>query len=245
MPADPGLPRAVLLDVEGTTTPISFVYDVLFPYARDHIGMFLQTHMSDPEVQTQIQLLREAHETDQKSGMVPPAWNAEHELDSLERYALWLMDKDRKSTVLKWLQGRIWTEGYRRKELHGIVFPDVPPALKRWHRASRKIAIFSSGSILAQQDLFAHSESGNLSPYIDDYFDTTVGEKQTSASYGRIAARLGEACEDILFVSDVVGELDAARAAGCDTRVCVRPGSQPPPGHADNHELIRSFDDLI
>jgi len=244
LPTDQALPRAVLLDIEGTATPISFVYDVLFPYARAHIGMFLQTHMNDPEVQTQIQPLREAHETDQKSGMSPPAWNKEQELNSAERYALWLMDKDRKSTVLKWLQGRIWTEGYRRGELHGIVFPDVPPALERWHRASRKIAIFSSGSILAQQDLFAHSESGNLSPYINDYFDTTVGKKQISISYARIAARLGEDCEDILFVSDVVGELDAARVAGYDTRVCVRPGS-PPPQDADRHQLIRSFDDLI
>jgi enolase-phosphatase E1 len=155
------------------------------------------------------------------------------------------MDKDRKSTALKSLQGRIWREGYCRGDLHGIVFPDVPPALKRWHRASRKIAIFSSGSTLAQQDLFAHSENGNLSPYIDDYFDTTVGAKQTSVSYARIAARLGEACEDILFVSDVVNELDAARVAGYYTRVCVRPGTRPPPHHADNHQLIRSFDDLI
>lgn len=208
------------------------------------MGMFLQTHMSDPEAQTRIHLLREAHETDQISEMVPPPWDEERELDSAERYALWLMNEDRKSTVLKWLQGRIWTEGYRRGELHSIVFPDVPPALERWRRARRKIAIFSSGSILAQKDLFAHSESGDLSQYIDEYFDTTVGAKQISVSYTRIAARLGEASEDILFVSDVIAELDAAGGAGYDTRLCVRPGNRPQP-HTDSHEIIRSFADLI
>jgi len=231
------------LDVEGTTTPISFVYDVLFPYAWAHMGMFLQTHMSDPEAQTQIHLLREEHETDQENEMGPPAWDEKQELDSAERYALWLMGEDRKSTVLKWLQGRIWTEGYRRGELRSVVFPDVQPALERWHRAQRRIAIFSSGSILAQKDLFAHTVSGDLSQYIEEYFDTTVGAKQLSASYTRIATRLGEAPEDILFVSDVVTELDAALGAGYETRVCLRPGNRPQP-HTDSHAVIRSFDDL-
>ncbi len=216
---------------------------MLFPYARARMDMFLQTHMSDPEAQTQIHLLREEHETDQESETGPPAWDEERDLDSAERYALWLMDEDRKSTVLKGLQGRIWTEGYRRCELRSFVFPDVPPALERWHRARRRIAIFSSGSILAQKDLFAHTESGDLSQYIDKYFDTTVGAKQFSVSYTRIAARLGEAPEDILFVSDVVAELDAARGAGYDTRLCIRPGNRPQP-HTDSHALIRSFDDL-
>jgi enolase-phosphatase E1 len=237
------LPRAVLLDVEGTTTPISFVYDVLFPYARAHMGMFLQTHISDPDVRTEIQLLREEHETDRESETGPPVWDKERDFDSAERYALWLMNGDRKSTVLKSLQGRIWTEGYSRGELRSVVFPDVPPGLQRWHRTRKRIAIFSSGSILAQKDLFAHTESGDLSQYIDDYFDTTVGAKQFSASYTRIAARLGEAPEDILFVSDVVAELDAAREAGYDTCLCVRPGNRPQP-HPDSHPLIQSFDDL-
>jgi enolase-phosphatase E1 len=237
------LPQAVLLDVEGTTTPISFVYEVLFPYARAHMGMFLQAHMSDPEVQTQIHEVREEHEADQKSAPVPPVWDEERKLDSAERYLLWLMNQDRKSTVLKWLQGRIWTEGYRRGELRGIVFPDVPPAFRSWHRARRKIAIFSSGSVLAQKDLFAHTESGDLTQYIDKYFDTMVGAKQSYTSYTQIAAQLGEAPEDILFVSDVVAELDAALEAGYDTRLCVRPGNRPQP-HTDRHRLIHSFDDL-
>jgi enolase-phosphatase E1 len=237
------LPRAVLLDIEGTTTPITFVYDVLFPYARAHMGTFLQTHINDPDSRTQIQLLREEHDTDRESEAGTPTWEEERDFDSAERYALWLMNEDRKSTVLKWLQGRIWTEGYRRGELRSVVFPDVPPALERWHRAKRRIAIFSSGSILAQKDLFAHTQSGDLSPYIDDYFDTTVGAKQLSASYTRIAAQLDEAPEDILFVSDVVAELDAARGAGYGTRLCVRPGNRPQP-RPDSHELIQSFDEL-
>jgi enolase-phosphatase E1 len=241
---DPGLTRAIVLDVEGTTTPISFVYDVLFPYARVRMSSFLQTHPGDPEVLTHVHLLREEHEADQENETLPPAWDEEHEIDSAGRYALWLMDKDRKSTVLKWLQGRIWTEGYRRGQLRSIVFPDVPPALERWHRARKKIAIFSSGSILAQKDLFAHTESGDLRQYLDEYFDTTIGAKQISLSYTRIAERLGEAPEDTLFVSDVVAELDAARGAGYDTRVCVRPRNRPLP-HTNSHELIQSFDGLI
>jgi enolase-phosphatase E1 len=207
------------------------------------MGVFLQTHISDPDARTEIHLLREEHDADRESETGPPAWDEELDFDSAERYALWLMNADRKSRVLKWLQGRIWTEGYSRGELRSVVFPDVPPALGRWYRARKRIAIFSSGSILAQKDLFAHTESGDLSPYIDDYFDTTVGVKQLSASYTRIAARLGEAPEDILFVSDVVAELDAARGAGYDTRLCVRPGNRPQP-HPDSHALIQSFDDL-
>jgi enolase-phosphatase E1 len=217
------------------------VYDILFPYARARMGIFLQTHISDPDTRTQIRLLREEHDNDREGE--PPAWYAERDFDSAERYALWLMNEDRKSTALKWLQGRIWTEGYRLGELRSVVFPDVPPALERWHRARRRIAIFSSGSILAQKDLFAHTESGDLSPYIDDYFDTTIGAKQLSVSYTRIAAGLGEVPQDILFVSDVVAELDAAREAGYDTRLCVRPGNRPQP-HPDSHALIQSFDDL-
>jgi len=220
------------------------VYDVLFPYARTQMGMFLRANIGDPEVQTQLNLLRESHRVDGQSDAVPPAWDEKQKLDSAERYALWLMDQDRKSTVLKWLQGRIWTEGYSRKELRSIVFTDVPPALERWHRAGRKVAIFSSGSVLAQKDLFSHTESGDLTYYIDQYFDTTVGAKQLPISYTSIAASLVEDPIDILFVSDVVAELDAALAAGYDTCLSVRPGNRPQP-HTDKHALIRNFDDLI
>jgi enolase-phosphatase E1 len=208
------------------------------------MGVFLRAHIGDPEVQTQLHLLREAHGTDRQNNAVPPAWDEEQGIDSAERYALWLMDQDRKSAVLKWLQGRIWTEGYSREELRSIVFPDVPSAFERWHRARRKIAIFSSGSVLAQRDLFSHTESGSLTHYIDQYFDTTVGAKQLSISYTNIAGSLGEGPKDILFVSDVVAELDAALRADYDTRLCVRPGNRPQP-HTDKHPLIRSFDDLI
>ncbi len=237
------MPRAVLLDVEGTTTPISFVYDVLFPYARTNMGVFLRAHIGNPEVQTQLRLLREAHGAEWQSDAVPPAWNEERKLESAERYALWLMDLDRKSTVLKWLQGRIWTEGYSRKELRSVVFPDVPPALERWHRAGSTVAIFSSGSVLAQKDLFSHTESGDLTNYIDQYFDTAVGAKQLPLSYAHIAATLGDASDNILFVSDVVAELDAALAAGYETRLCLRPGNRLQP-HNHEHPLIRGFDDL-
>jgi len=187
--------RVVLLDIEGTTTPISFVHDVLFPYARARIGA---------------------------------EWHA-------------AMDRDEKSSELKRLQGLIWEQGYRAGELRGEVFPDVAPAIRRWRAAGLRVAIYSSGSELAQRLLFGSTPDGDLTPLIDGFFDTSVGAKKVAASYAEIARRLGCDPREMLFVSDISAELAAAREAGCQVVLSVRPGNRA----ADELvESVTSFDEL-
>src|SRR6266480_1295750 len=229
--------RAILLDIEGTTTPIAFVQQVLFPYARARVHDYLARHADDPEVHADIELLRAEHAAESAHEPRLPPWDP-------EAYVYWLMDRDRKSTGLKSLQGRIWDAGYRGGELKGKaeVYPDVRPAFERWRKAGKQIAIFSSGSVQAQRNLFANTTAGDLSAFLSGYFDTTTGPKREAASYRRIAAALHGPPEDVLFVSDVVAELDAARAAGMHTALCVR-GSVP--GDATTaHPRVRSFAEL-
>jgi enolase-phosphatase E1 len=229
-------PRLVLLDIEGTTTPIDFVYRVLFPYARARVPAFLESHGSQPDVIEDVAGLRAEHERDLAAGRKPPPWK-----DGAAAYACWLMDGDRKLTALKALQGRIWEGGFASGELVGQVYPDVPSALRRWTAAGRKVAIFSSGSVLAQKQLFGNSEHGDLTPLLSGYFDTTAGAKADAGSYRKIADALGEAADAGLFVSDVVAELDAARDAGFATALSVR---NPPGPAANGHRAVRSFDEL-
>jgi enolase-phosphatase E1 len=229
-------PRVVLLDIEGTTTPISFVFDVLFPYARAHLREHLSRHKDDPILVRVIDQLKTEHASDRSAGHPVPPWDA-------EPYVEWLMDRDRKSTPLKELQGWIWEEGYRRGELKSVVFDDVLPALERWTGQGRQVAIFSSGSIRAQRLLFEHAPAGDLGKHLSGYFDTTTGPKTEPASYGRIADRLNVPPSAVIFVSDVTKELDAAREAGMQTRLAVRPGNAPQPGTAA-HPAIRTFDEL-
>lgn len=160
---------------------------------------------------------------------------------SVAAYVRWLIDRDRKSTGLKSLQGKMWEEGYRAGELLGVVFPDVPPALERWRRQGLDIAIFSSGSVQAQRDLFAHSTAGNLTRFIRAYFDTTTGPKTAAHSYARIAATLERAPSEVLFLSDVGAELDAARAAGMQTALCIR---SPEVAPSSGHPVVHTFDDM-
>ncbi len=229
------------MDIEGTTTPIAFVHEVLFPYARKRVREYLAQHANDPDVRADVALLRAEYARESPLPDLPP-WNAADELASTEAYVYWLMDRDRKSTGLKSLQGRIWEAGYRAGELKGKVYPDVRPALARWRNAGKTIAIFSSGSVQAQRSLFANTTAGDLSAFLSGYFDTTTGPKREAASYRRIAAALHRPPEDVLFVSDVVAELDAARAAGMHTALCVR-GSVP--GDATTaHPRVRSFAEL-
>jgi enolase-phosphatase E1 len=152
------------------------------------------------------------------------------------------MERDRKSTALKSLQGRIWEAGFRGGTLVGPVYPDVAPALRRWKADGLEVCIFSSGSVLAQRLLFAHSSAGDLTPLLADFFDTTSGPKREPESYRRIAAVRRRAAAEWLFLSDVTEELDAARAAGMQTALVVRPG-RPEPG-ATLHPRRRTFDDL-
>jgi enolase-phosphatase E1 len=219
---------------------------VLFPYARGHLREFVARHFRDAEVLDDIARLQAEHRADSGGGLGPPPWRAdtaEDETASAIAYVQWLMDADRKSTGLKSLQGRIWETGYRTGELRGQVYPDVPPALMRWSGQGRDIGIFSSGSVQAQRLLFSCSNAGDLTGCIRAYFDTTSGPKTEALSYRRIAATLERAPQEMLFVSDVVAELDAARQSGMQTVLCVRsPGSPVDPG---GHAVIHTFDDFF
>ncbi len=226
-----------LLDIEGTTTPVTFVTDVLFPFARRRLREFLDAHAGDPAVATQIHALEREHAGE--SAEKPPAWTAADRIGSACVYLEWLMDRDRKATPLKALQGLIWADGYASGALRAIVYDDVRPAFERWRSGGRAIAIFSSGSVLAQKLLFAHTNAGDLTPFLSAYFDTTTGPKQESASYARIAETMGQRPAELSFVSDVAAELDAARAAGMATSLCVRPGAPEPASGV--HRTIRDF----
>src|SRR5467141_1836068 len=228
--------RAILLDIEGTTTPIEFVHQVLFPYARARVHDSLE--------QRDVAALRIEYQSEPPHADLP-AWDAANEGASAEAYVYWLMNRDRKSTALKALQGRIWEAGYRAGELKGkgAVYPDVRPALEGWHAAGTTIAIFSSGSVQAQRSLFANTTAGDLSPLLSGYFDTTTGPKREADSYRRIAAALRQPANVVLFVSDVSAELDAALAAGMRTALCVR-GAAPPSATPADHPRIRSFAEL-
>jgi enolase-phosphatase E1 len=239
-------PRVILLDIEGTTSPIDFVYDVLFPYARHRLQAFLDKHGADDDVHADIEQLIAENARDIEQGLSPPPIQTDSDearLNTVAAYAEWLMDQDRKTTPLKSLQGRIWEAGYRAGELRSQLFADVPRAFARWHDERRDICIYSSGSVLAQKLLFSHTEAGDLTRFIRDYFDTHVGAKRDAASYRRIAASLACPPAEMLFVSDVVTELDAARDAGFATRLCIRPGNPPQP--PSSHEVIRSFDSFL
>jgi enolase-phosphatase E1 len=153
------------------------------------------------------------------------------------------MDLDRKSTTLKALQGRIWQDGYRNGQLHGQVFPDVPAAFQRWRQRGLDVRIFSSGSKLAQVLLFESTEAGNLTTLLNGYFDTSIGAKADPASYDAIAKAFGLAPEEVLFISDVTKELDAARQSGMATLLCQRPGN--PPQMVHEHRAISSFEEIV
>lgn len=236
-----------MLDIEGTTTPIDFVYEVLFPFARTRVEGYLRQNLGSEELRLDLARLRGEYEADVAQKLAPPPWRdgpPDIQVGFIVAYSHWLMDRDRKSTGLKSLQGKIWRQGYLDGELKGRVFPDVPPALKRWHRKDLSISIFSSGSVLAQKLLFANTDAGDLTKFLCGYFDTTMGPKTTEASYRRIAAELRLHPLQVLFISDESTELDAAKSAGMQTALCVRPGNRPqPPSHG--HVTIKDFSEIV
>jgi enolase-phosphatase E1 len=233
-------PRVYLLDVEGTTSPVSLVTEQLFPYARKHLGSFLREHGLEPEIQADLALLADENRAEAVEGA--PRLLKEGEVDGAIAYLLWLMDRDRKSTALKSLQGRIWKSGYLAGELVGTVFPDVAEAFARWSRTA-KVAIYSSGSVEAQKLIFRYSSAGDLTPFITAYFDTRIGPKTASASYRAIAAEVQATPKAILFISDMLRELDPARDAGCMTRLSVREGNTAVPD-SNGHAAISSFAEI-
>lgn len=231
MPLPEGI-GAVLTDIEGTTTSISFVYDVLFPYAEARLEEQLRRPDPAPELRDAVARLRQEHQEE----------NLRDFGDGVA-YARRLMALDRKSTGLKALQGLIWDEGYRSGEIRSHVFADVPGALAAWARAGLRLRVFSSGSVKAQKLLFAHTEHGDLSGLFEGFHDTTTGPKQEASSYAAIAEAFGLPSGEILFLSDVTGELDAAAAAGMRTGMLVRPGNRPAdPGP---HPVYSTFSELL
>jgi len=216
--------KAILTDIEGTTSAVSFVFDVLFPYAREHLPAFVREHAGEEQVAAQLAAVRA------ESG------EADADLERVIEILLGWIAEDRKATPLKALQGRVWERGYRAGQLKGHVYPDAVAALQRWKAEGYDLYVYSSGSIQAQRLIFGCSEAGDLSPLFSGYFDTTSGPKREAASYARIAEVIGRPAGEILFLSDVVQELDAAREAGLRTCGLAREG-----GVLVGHPSVASF----
>lgn len=220
----------VLTDIEGTTTPISFVKDRLFPFARERLAFFLATHVQEPDV------MRVLEDAAALSGH-PSA-----DLDALtSAFTAW-MDEDAKVRPLKDVQGLIWQDGYRTGALTGDIYDDAADGLRAWAGQGIRLAVYSSGSVLAQKLLFGHTRFGDLTPLFAGFFDTAVGPKRSADSYRRIAAALGVEEGAMLFLSDVVEELDAAAAAGMTTVQVVRPQDGTVAG--TRHPVASSFLDI-
>ncbi|XP_010244771.1 PREDICTED: probable bifunctional methylthioribulose-1-phosphate dehydratase/enolase-phosphatase E1 1 [Nelumbo nucifera] len=231
--------RCIVLDIEGTTTPISFVMDVLFPYARDNVRKHLTTTYETEETKDDITLLRAQVEDDLEKGAVgavpipPDDAGKEEVITSLVANVEAMIKADRKVTALKQLQGHIWRTGYQNNELKGIVFDDVPEALEKWHALGIKVYIYSSGSREAQRLIFGNSNYGDLRKYLCGYFDTTIGNKREARSYFEISQSVGvDKPSEILFVTDVYQEAVAAKATGLEVIISIRPGNGPLP---ENH----------
>ncbi len=238
--------RVILLDIEGTTTPVEFVYQTLFPYASRKLEPFLREHAQDPEIASLIQDLRAQHGVDERDGLNPPGWVDDPEaarLRSTVAYCQWLIVRDSKCPPLKSLQGRIWQEGFASGELRGEIFPDVPVAFERWRRQKKIICIYSSGSVLAQQNLFRTTASGDLTSYISVFFDTRVGAKTEGESYKKIAASFSYAPHQFLFISDAVKEIEAARSVGMQAILCERDNSTSLPPQVN--VAIHTFNDVL
>jgi enolase-phosphatase E1 len=212
------VPAAVLTDIEGTTTPISFVHDVLFPYARARMAAFCAAHGHDPVMLDVERLAAGA--------------------DVLETLLGW-MARDEKIGVLKTIQGMIWAEGYRNGEITGALYDDVPPALQRWTKTGLRLYVYSSGSVAAQKDLFGHSAAGDLTPLFQGFFDTGVGPKREAASYELICRGANISAGEFLFLSDVEAELDAAAAAGL--RACQLVRAADGTVASTRHEVAADF----
>ena len=224
----------ILTDIEGTTSSISFVKDVLFPYARRELPRFVREHGSEPEVRRWLDQVAL-----ENGGLCQDAM-------IVETLQGWI-DEDRKHTALKALQGMIWEAGYASADFTAPVYPDAVDALRGWHDAGHALAVYSSGSVPAQKLLFAHTDAGDLTGLFSAWFDTTVGGKREAGSYARIVRELGVAASQVMFLSDVVAELDAAREAGLGTVLVDRDTDYPQPRTgeaAGGHPRVTGFADV-
>ena len=220
--------RAIVTDIEGTTSSISFVRDVLFPYARERLPAFIETHGDTPEV------LHWLHEAAKEAGLVEASRQ-----EIIELLIHWI-DEDRKSTALKALQGMIWKDGYEAGDYQSHMYPEVAARLRAWQASGLSLYVYSSGSVPAQKLLFGFSEAGDLTPLFSGYFDTETGHKREADSYTKIAEAISLPPQQILFLSDIVEELDAAQAAGFRTAWLIREPLAWP--DAQRHAAYRDFD---
>ncbi|XP_071962482.1 enolase-phosphatase E1-like [Antedon mediterranea] len=232
--------KCVILDIEGTTTAISFVKDILFPYIRKNLKKYLETHWEEEQCQGDVQALREQSINDSeekkssadKLQVVSPKIlsndeNLELTRQSVVDYVLFLMDADRKVTSLKQLQGHMWKQAYSTGKVVGQIFEDVLPAIKHWISERKKVYIYSSGSVEAQKLLFGHTAEGSILEFISGHFDTKIGAKVEVDSYCKIAKEIGCKNKEILFLTDVTREARPAKEAGCQVAVVLRPGNAP------------------
>lgn len=220
--------RAILTDIEGTTSSIAFVKDVLFPYARARLPRFIESHPEDPEV------LRWLDATAREAGIGDP--RSRRVIDTLLRW----IDEDRKATPLKALQGMIWKAGYQAGDYRAHVYPEVPAKLHEWKTRGMRLFVYSSGSVAAQKLFFAHTGAGDLASLFDGWFDTEVGGKRERGSYLRIAEAIGLPPPEIVFLSDIGAELDAARGTGMQTVQLCRPPERCP--ESGTHPCVPDFD---
>ncbi|MBQ4813873.1 2,3-diketo-5-methylthio-1-phosphopentane phosphatase [Pseudoalteromonas luteoviolacea] len=218
--------KAILTDIEGTITRISFVKEVLFPYAAKHLPAFVRCNESDPIIQAQIEAV--------KQEIAQPTASLETVIDTLLSW----IDADLKITPLKQLQGLIWQTGYQQGDFTGHIYPDAYQYLQQQHQAGSALYVYSSGSVKAQQLLFAHSDYGDIRPLFTNYFDTKVGHKQSSLSYQNIVNQIPFESHEVLFLSDVVEELDAAKQAGLQTLQLWRDNQS----QSQAHPFIASFE---
>ena len=201
--------KAIVTDIEGTTSSLSFVKEVLFPYAREHIGDYIRSHAEEEKIVPLLNdVRRQAGEDLDLEGVIT----------QLQRW----IDEDRKVTALKTLQGLIWEAGYQQGDFKGHIYDDAQQKLLQWHQQGIALYVYSSGSVYAQKLLFGHTEYGDLTPLFTGYFDTQVGAKTETTSYLNIVKAIGCAANEILFLSDIEAELDAAKAAGMQTTWLVR-----------------------
>jgi enolase-phosphatase E1 len=218
----------ILTDIEGTTSSLRFVHEVLFPYARERLPAFIVTHADTPEVQHWL------HQAAEEAGMVSAT-----QQELIELLIAWI-DADRKSTALKALQGMIWQEGYANGTYQAHVYPEVAARLRAWQGAGKRLYVYSSGSVQAQELFFGHTDAGDLGAVFSGYFDTESGAKREAGSYRRIAAEIGVPASEILFLSDTIEELDAARAAGMQTTLVMRDGALD--SNTTSHRAVADFD---
>jgi enolase-phosphatase E1 len=221
--------KVIVTDIEGTTSAIDFVHDVLFPYASKHLPDFVRKHQSDAAVTPILDSVRnEAGEADSDSERV------------IEILLQWI-DADRKVTSLKALQGLVWKQGYENGDFTGHIYEDAVDGLRSWAAAGIDLYVYSSGSVGAQQLLFGHSDAGDLTPLFSGYFDTNIGHKREAASYRNIAEDIGISATQMLFLSDVADELDAAAAAGMQTFQLVRDDKVV----AGTHRIAHDFGEVL